>query len=154
MYHSLSISSVCKTSEARRQEWVAFPFSRWSSQPRDWTQVSRTAGGFFTSWATREAQECWSGQPIPSPASPQHHCSCLLPGVPACSLTPHSPVKHRGHRDLLKTWIQSPLPHTSLSPLPTPPRTWTHPDKWHIISDLYLHTYNIEWNNFISENQF
>ena len=30
-------------------EWVAFPFSRGSSQPRDWTQVSHTAGGFFTS---------------------------------------------------------------------------------------------------------
>ena len=27
-------------------EWVAFPFSRGSSQPRDWTQVSRVAGGF------------------------------------------------------------------------------------------------------------
>ena len=27
-----------------------------SSQPRDETQVSRIAGGFFTSWATREAQ--------------------------------------------------------------------------------------------------
>ena len=33
----------------------AFPFSRGSSQPRDWTQVSHTAGRFFTSWATREA---------------------------------------------------------------------------------------------------
>ena len=30
-------------------KWVAFPFSRGSSQPRDQTQVSRTAGGFFTS---------------------------------------------------------------------------------------------------------
>ena len=28
--------------------------------PRDWTQVSLIAGGFFTSWATREAQEYWS----------------------------------------------------------------------------------------------
>ena len=37
-------------------EWVAFPFSRGFSQPRDWTQVSRIAGGFFTSWAIREAQ--------------------------------------------------------------------------------------------------
>ena len=26
------------------------------------------AGGFFTSWATREAQEYWNGGPIPSPA--------------------------------------------------------------------------------------
>ena len=37
------------------QEWVAFPFSRESSQPWDWTQVSLIAGRFFTSWATREA---------------------------------------------------------------------------------------------------
>ena len=37
-------------------EWVAFPFSRGSSQPRDWTQVSHIAGGIFTSWATREAR--------------------------------------------------------------------------------------------------
>ena len=36
-------------------EWVGFPFSRGSSQPSDQTQVSLTAGGFFTSWATREA---------------------------------------------------------------------------------------------------
>ena len=38
--------------KARIQEWVTFPFSRGSSQPRDRTQVSRIAGGFFTSWAT------------------------------------------------------------------------------------------------------
>ena len=49
-------------------EWVPIPFSRGSSQPRAWTQVSCIAGGFFISWATREGQEYWSGQPIPSPA--------------------------------------------------------------------------------------
>ena len=43
--------------QARTLEWVAFPFSRASSQPRDRTQVSCIAGGFFTSWATREARE-------------------------------------------------------------------------------------------------
>ena len=37
-------------------EWVAMPSSRGSSQPRDWTQVSHIAGGFFTDWATREAK--------------------------------------------------------------------------------------------------
>ena len=42
--------------QIRILEWVAFPFSRGSSQPRDWTQVSHIAGWFFTSWATREAQ--------------------------------------------------------------------------------------------------
>ena len=40
--------------QARILEWVDFPFSRGSSQPRDWTQVS-PAGRFFTSWATKEA---------------------------------------------------------------------------------------------------
>ena len=43
--------------QARILEWVAFPFSRGSSQPRDQTQFSHNAGRFFTSWATREAQE-------------------------------------------------------------------------------------------------
>ena len=38
---------------ARILEWVAIPFSRGSSQPRDWAQVSRVTCGFFTSWATR-----------------------------------------------------------------------------------------------------
>ena len=37
-------------------EWVAMPSSRGSSQPRDRTQVSSNAGGFFTHWATRESQ--------------------------------------------------------------------------------------------------
>ena len=43
--------------QARILEWVAFPLSRGSSQPRDQIQVSCIASGFFTSWATREAQE-------------------------------------------------------------------------------------------------
>ena len=37
------------------------PFYRGFSQPRDWSQVSSIAGGFFISWATREAMEYWSG---------------------------------------------------------------------------------------------
>ena len=41
--------------QARILEWVAFPFSRGSAQPRDRTQVSHIAGEFFTNWATREA---------------------------------------------------------------------------------------------------
>ena len=39
---------------ARILEGTAIPFSRGSSQPRDWTGVSYIAGGFFSSWATRE----------------------------------------------------------------------------------------------------
>ena len=41
--------------QVRILERVAVPFSRGSSQPRDRTQVSCIASGFFTSWVTREA---------------------------------------------------------------------------------------------------
>ena len=47
--------------QARILEYVAFPFFKGSSQPRDQTKVSHIADRFFTSWATREAQEYWSG---------------------------------------------------------------------------------------------
>ena len=67
--------------QARTLDWEAFPFSRRSSQPRDWTEVSHIAGRFFTRWVTREAQEYWSGNPIPSPTdlpNPE-----IEPGSPA-----------------------------------------------------------------------
>ena len=35
-------------------EWVAYPFSRGTSWPRNWTGVSWIARWFFTSWGTRE----------------------------------------------------------------------------------------------------
>ena len=38
----------------RTLEWVAYPFSSGSSWPRNQTEVSRVAGGFFTNWAIRE----------------------------------------------------------------------------------------------------
>ena len=47
--------------QARILEWVAILFSRGSSQPRDLTQVSHIAGRFFTTEATKEAHEYWSG---------------------------------------------------------------------------------------------
>ena len=47
--------------QARILEWVVFPFSRGSSHSRYQTQVSCFAGGFFTSWATREAQNTGVG---------------------------------------------------------------------------------------------
>ena len=45
-------------------KWVAFPFSRGSSQPRDQTQVSRIAGRFFTNWAIREAPQKTEARPV------------------------------------------------------------------------------------------
>ena len=104
--------TVHGTLQARILEWSAFPFSRWSSQPRDWTQVSHIAGGFFTSWATREAQDTrvgslsldlpepgikvgspacrWILYPLSYQGSPYYDKSCTLGGFP------HNPV--------VKTW--------------------------------------------------
>ena len=50
-------SSVHGVLQARIVEWIAMPFSRGSSQPRGCAPVSRTAGRFFTVWATREASK-------------------------------------------------------------------------------------------------
>ena len=46
--------TVCGILQARILDWVAFPFSRGSSQPKDRTQVLLHCRWFFTSWATRE----------------------------------------------------------------------------------------------------
>ena len=53
---SLPGSSVHGILQARMLEWVHIPFSRGSSWPRDRTQFSHIAGGFFTVWASRGAQ--------------------------------------------------------------------------------------------------
>ena len=47
--------------QARILEWVAFPFSRGSSQPRDGTRVSHIAGRSFTSWTTRKPKNTGVG---------------------------------------------------------------------------------------------
>ena len=74
-------SSVHGILQARILEWVAIPFSRVSSQPTDWTQVSCIAGRFFTIWATRKAHLCANGTQImahiknsPELQSPRSRC--------------------------------------------------------------------------------
>ena len=48
-------SSVHGILQARVLEWVAIPFARGSSRPRDRTRVSLVAGRRLALWATREA---------------------------------------------------------------------------------------------------
>ena len=55
---SLPGSSVHGISQAKILEWVAISFSQGSSQLRDLIRISCFAGGFFTDWATREADMC------------------------------------------------------------------------------------------------
>ena len=56
MDYSLPGSSIRGILQARILEWVAISFSKRSSQPREWTQVSCIAGRCFTIWATRETR--------------------------------------------------------------------------------------------------
>ena len=68
-------------------EWVAYPYSRGSSWPRNRTGVSSIAGRFFTNWAIKEARDLfkkltseksisssstWRGH-IFSPGEPRKH---------------------------------------------------------------------------------
>ena len=63
--------------QGRILERVAFPFSRGSSQPRNWTRVSCIAGGRFISWAIVQfssvAQSCLTL------CDPMNHS---MPGLP------------------------------------------------------------------------
>ena len=59
-------SSIHGIFQARILEWVAPPFSRGSSQPRDQTPVSHIASRLFTVWATKFAD-------ILNTALLQHH---------------------------------------------------------------------------------
>ena len=68
--YTLSIQSM-EFFQARILEWVAFPFFRGSSQPRDQTQVACIAGRFFTIWAIREVYK-------------QKFCAKCLPVQDSC----------------------------------------------------------------------
>ena len=46
--------------QARTLEWVAFPFSSESSQPRNRTGISYIAGWLFTNWAMMASVYMWS----------------------------------------------------------------------------------------------
>ena len=59
--------------QARILEWVAIPFSRAPSPPRDRNQVSHIAGGFFTSWV-------WKPTPNLTHHSPCQSLPCTLLG--------------------------------------------------------------------------
>ena len=99
--------------QARTPQWVTVPFSRGSSQPGNWTQVSCIADRFFTSWTIREAREHRSGEPVPSPGD--------LPGP---GIEPRSPalwrilyqLSHQGRLYKLRMW------HNFLKVQPLSPR--------------------------------
>ena len=62
-------SSVHGISQARILEWVAISFSKGSSQPRGWTQISCIGWQILHHWTT------WVTTPYPSPNSTSHQTS-------------------------------------------------------------------------------
>ena len=53
MDYNPPFSSVHGILQIRILEWVTIPFSRRSSQPKDWISVSHITGKIFIAWATR-----------------------------------------------------------------------------------------------------
>ena len=76
-HYSLILYQLSHKGSPRILEWLAYPFSRGSSQLRNWTRVSCIAGRFFTSWATREALRFCIFNKLPSDAGP----AGLLSGI-------------------------------------------------------------------------
>ena len=112
---------------SRPESWrgVAFPFSNGSSQQRDWTQVSHTAGRFLTSWATRDAQEDWSGWPTPSPAElSDPEIKLAFPALEADSLPAELPGKVPGKGVFLSPAHHSPVSPRAPYPLSIPSTPW------------------------------
>ena len=111
--------------QARILEWIAFLFSRGSSQPRDPTHVSCIAGGFFTSWATSSfssvAHLCLTlCDPVDCsiPGLPVHHqlleftqthvhrvCDAIQPSHPL--LSPSPPALNLSQHQGLFKWVSS-----------------------------------------------
>ena len=78
--------SVYGVFQARVLEWGTISFSRRSSRPRDWTQVSCIAGRHFTIWATREIRNaCWR-RLLRVPWTARKSNQSILKISPECSL--------------------------------------------------------------------
>ena len=84
MYCSLPGSSIHGIFQARVLEWVAISFSRGSSRPRDWTQVSCIAGRHFTIWATSTLHSLLVS--LPMYWSPHGECVYFTTAVISCNL--------------------------------------------------------------------
>ena len=127
--YSLQGTSVHGILQARILKWVAIPFSRGSSQPRDWTCVSCMAGRFFTIWATREANKTINS-PISQFSSVVQSCPTLCD--PMNRSTPGLPVHHQlpefteTHIHRVSDAIQP--AHSLLSPSPPAPNPSQHQD--------------------------
>ena len=85
---SLPGSSVHGIFQAIVLEWIAISFSKGSSRPRDWTQVSCVVDRRFTVWATREVMRVYTHAHIKMTYTPDSYEPCfshLIMHFGACS---------------------------------------------------------------------
>ena len=117
-------------------EWVVCPFSSGSSQPRNQTGVSCTAGGFFTNWAIREA------------LVNVQFSSVRFSSVVFDSLRPHKPQHCRPPLSITNSWSLPKLPvhwvsiaiqpsHPLLSPSPPDPNPSQHQNLFQWVSSSH-----------------
>ena len=126
MDYSLPGSSVHRIFQARILEWVAISFSRGSSRPRDQTQISYTAGGFFTTEPPEKSsittissvQFSSVTQSRPTLCDPM---KCSTPGLPVHH---HIPEFTQTHVHLVGDVIQP--SHPLSSPCPPAPNPSQH----------------------------
>ena len=96
-----SMNSVHGILWTRILEWVAIPFSRGSSRPRDWARFSCIVDKFFTIWATREVPVALSKFSLFG--NHHHHPFSQFFHLPQLqfytheTLTPHSPFPRSHH---------------------------------------------------------
>ena len=110
-------TSVHGILQTRVLEWVAMPFSKGSSQPRDRTQVSCMAGRFFTIWATGKSWRDGSSNLLPCRLSIFRSRVCVTQRqrkAPALISEPHC-------RGLLQALSYPFSVSVSLPPLPSSP---------------------------------
>ena len=131
---SLPDSSVHGILQAWILEEVAVPFSRGSSQPRDRTQVSCTAGRFFTSWATSKSKDTGVGSH--SLLQGIFQAQGWNPGLPHCRQILYQ-LSHKGSPRILE-WVAYPFASGSFWP-----RNWTQVS-W--IVSRFLISYLSTWN--------
>ena len=132
--------------QARILEWVAFPFSSGSSQPRDQTQVSYIAGGFFTSWATMLNENIILNCKAHSYTFLFSLWWLGVGGVSIVAVTSPQLAGSRGrfsHRNLLSWWKDENVPPDSGSIwmpycLLSPTHYSYHSQKWSSILSFYV----------------
>ena len=108
-------------------EWVAIPFSRGSSQPRDWTWVFCTAGRFFTVWATREAQ---------GPSGEGNKGGSQVQDSWATTILRREGARLFAYGHIL--WLSLTVPSLKLLP-----KSWSHKGKLHLPWPVSRHSWSL-----------